>query len=107
MKVLVGMVLGIVVRLAINLTGLNADGSFVNTYFVDKLFHIVGKMFVNALTMLVVPLVLFSLICGVCGIGDVKLLGRISCFCRTCRSEKLSGNQRTTCYVFQGAINNE
>ncbi len=27
--------------------------------------------------MLVVPLVLFSLICGVCGIGDIKLLGRI------------------------------
>ena len=34
-------------------------------------------MFVNALKMLVVPLVLFSLICGVCGIGDIKLLGKI------------------------------
>ena len=34
-------------------------------------------MFVNALKMMVVPLVLFSLICGVCGIGDIKLLGRI------------------------------
>jgi len=34
-------------------------------------------MFVNALKMLVVPLVTFSLICGVCGIGDIAALGRI------------------------------
>ena len=77
MKVLLGMVLGIVVGLAINLTGLNAAGSFVNEFVVGGAFHVVGKMFVNALKMLVVPLVLFSLICGVCGIGDIKLLGRI------------------------------
>ena len=76
-KVLLGMALGIVVGLGINLTGLNAEGSFISDYIVNGLFHVVGKMFVNALTMLVVPLVLFSLICGVCGIGDIKLLGRI------------------------------
>ena len=76
MKVMLGMVLGIIVGIGINLTGLNVDGSFVNEYIVG-FFHIVGKMFVNALKMLVVPLVLFSLITGVCGIGDVKLLGRI------------------------------
>lgn len=77
MKVLVGMVLGIVVGLGINLTGLNASGSFINEFVVNGFFHVVGKMFVNALKMMVVPLVLFSLICGVCGIGDIKLLGRI------------------------------
>lgn len=76
-KVLVGMVLGIVVGLGINLTGLNGAGSFINEYVVNGGFHVVGKMFVNALKMLVVPLVLFSLICGVCGIGDVRLLGKI------------------------------
>ena len=76
-KVLLGMLLGIAVGLGINLAGLNAAGSFINMYVVDGLFFVVGKMFVNALKMLVVPLVLFSLICGVCGIGDIKLLGRI------------------------------
>lgn len=76
-KVILGMVVGIALGLAINLMGLNTDGSFINEYVVNGLFHVVGKMFVNALKMLVVPLVLFSLICGVCGIGDVKLLGRI------------------------------
>jgi len=76
-KVLLGMALGIVVGLVINLGGLNTAGSLINEYLVDGLFHVVGKMFVNALKMMVVPLVLFSLICGVCGIGDIKLLGRI------------------------------
>ncbi len=76
-KVIVGMVLGIIVGLGINLAGLNAAGSFINEFVVNGLFHVVGTMFVNALKMLVVPLVLFSLICGVCGIGDIKLLGRI------------------------------
>ena len=77
MKVLIGMALGIILGLAFNLSGLNAEGSFVNTYLVNGLFHVVGKMFVNALKMLVVPLVLFSLICGVCGIGNIKILGRV------------------------------
>ena len=76
-KVLLGMALGIALGLFFNLTGMNAEGSFVNTYIVDGLFHVVGKMFVNALKMLVVPLVFFSLICGVCGIGDIRMLGRV------------------------------
>ncbi len=76
-KVLIGMGLGIVVGLFINLTGLNAPGSFVNEYIVNGLFHIIGKMFVTALKMLVVPLVFFSLITGVIGIGDVRELGKV------------------------------
>ena len=76
-KVLLGMALGIAVGLAINILGLNSSGSFVNVFVVDGFFNVVGKMFVNALKMLVVPLVLLSLIGGVTGIGDIRLLGRI------------------------------
>lgn len=76
-KVLMGMALGIIIGLFINYTGLNSPGSFINVYIVDGLFQVVGKMFVNALKMLVVPLVLFSLICGVCGIGNLSTLGRV------------------------------
>ena len=75
-KVLLGMGLGIFVGLFLNLTGL-VSNPFVDGYIVNGLFHIVGKMFVNALKMLVVPLVFFSLICGVCGIGDIRMLGRV------------------------------
>ena len=77
MKVMIGMILGIIIGLTINLSGLNVSGSFTNTYIIDGAFYVVGKMFINALTMLVVPLVFFSLICGVCGIGNIKTLGRV------------------------------
>jgi L-cystine uptake protein TcyP (sodium:dicarboxylate symporter family) len=77
LKVIVGMALGVVVGLAINFSGLHYQGSFVQEFITGGLFYVVGKMFINALNMMVVPLVLFSLICGVCGIGDVKLLGKI------------------------------
>ncbi|MER2516898.1 MAG: dicarboxylate/amino acid:cation symporter [Candidatus Accumulibacter phosphatis] len=75
----------------INLGGLSPAGSFVNEYLVDGLFLVVGKLFVNALKMMVVPLVLFSLICGVCGIGDIRLLGRI-------------GTKAFVLYIFTTAI---
>jgi Na+/H+-dicarboxylate symporter len=77
MKVLVGMGLGILVGLVINISGLNAEGSWVNNYLTNGLFLIIGKMFVTALKMLVVPLVLFSLISGVIGIGDIRELGKV------------------------------
>ena len=76
-KVLLGVVFGIIIGLIINLSGLNAEGHWVNTYLVDGLFLVIGKLFINALMMLVVPLVFFSLICGVCGIGNINTLGRV------------------------------
>jgi len=76
-KVLLGMGVGILVGLFINLLGLNSEGSFSNVYIVNGLFFVVGKMFVSALTMLVVPLVFFSLVTGVLGIGDIRSLGKI------------------------------
>lgn len=56
--------------IGINLTALNTEGSLINLYLVNGLFSVVGTMFVNALKMLVVPLVLFSLVCGVCGLWN-------------------------------------
>lgn len=76
-KVLMGMGLGMAVGLIINLLGLNTEDSFVNHYVVNGLFLIVGKMFVTGLKMLVVPLVFFSLVSGVLGIGDIRSLGKI------------------------------
>ena len=76
-KVLLGMGLGIVVGLIINSLGLNTEGSFIQVYIVNGLFHITGTMFVTALKMLVVPLVFFSLITGVLGIGNINKLGKV------------------------------
>ncbi|SEG32395.1 dicarboxylate/amino acid:cation symporter [Marinobacterium lutimaris] len=72
-KILIGMIAGVILGVIFNII----DNNFVNTHIVGGLFAMIGKMFVNALKMLVVPLVFFSLITGVTGIGDIRLLGRV------------------------------
>jgi Na+/H+-dicarboxylate symporter len=72
-KVMTGMVLGVITGVVFNAI----DSSFINEHVVAGFFGMVGTMFVNALKMLVVPLVVFSLICGVLGIGDIRMLGRV------------------------------
>jgi len=76
-KVMWGMVLGAAVGLIINYSGLNIEGHFVNEYLVNGLFNIIGTMFITSLKMLVVPLVFFSLITGVLGIGNINTLGKV------------------------------
>ncbi len=72
-KIMLGMVLGIVVGVIFS----RLNSPFIDEQIVAGLFAMVGTMFVNALKMLVVPLVIFSLLCGVMGIGDIRLLGRV------------------------------
>ncbi|MCF6235485.1 MAG: dicarboxylate/amino acid:cation symporter [Gammaproteobacteria bacterium] len=69
------MTLGLVTGCLINT--LTNDAVFIQEYLVDGLFHVVGSIFINVLKMLVIPLLTFSLICGVCSIGDVAILRRV------------------------------
>ena len=75
-QVLLGLGLGIAAGLILNVTGLG-ETPWIDANVINGAFHAGGKLFVNALKMLVVPLVLFSLIPGILGIGDIRLLGRI------------------------------
>ncbi len=72
-QIMLAMTLGIVVGVIFN----NIQNEFINTNIVSGLFGMIGTMFVNGLKMLVVPLVFFSLLCGVTGIGDIRVLGRV------------------------------
>ncbi|MCK4494526.1 MAG: dicarboxylate/amino acid:cation symporter [Methylococcales bacterium] len=74
-KIMIAMLMGLILGSIIN--AFFQETAFIKTYFVEGVFHVGGKVFVNALKMLVVPLVTFSLICGVCGIGDIRVLGRV------------------------------
>ena len=74
-KILIWMIAGLVLGSLIN--AFASDVAFIQDYLVNGLFHVVGTMFITGLKMLVVPLVTFSLICGVYGIGDIKKLGRV------------------------------
>jgi Na+/H+-dicarboxylate symporter len=71
-KILLGMGLGIIVGLILNFA-LPGWYEPVNGYFLVPL----GKLFVNLIKMLVVPIVFVSLILGTAGISDPKKLGRI------------------------------
>jgi Na+/H+-dicarboxylate symporter len=75
-KVLIALVLGIAAGGALNVSGLT-ENTFIDQNIINGVFLLGGKLFVNALKMLVVPLVLFSLIPGIVGIGDIRLLGKI------------------------------
>ena len=72
-KIMLGMAGGLIVGVILNMLG----SASLNGWLVDGLFSMVGAAFVNGLKMLVVPLVVFSLICGVLGIGDIRVLGRV------------------------------
>ncbi len=72
-KIMIAMAAGIVLGVILN----TMQNGFLNTYLVSGLLGMIGTAFVNALKMLVVPLVFFSLICGVAGIGDIRALGRV------------------------------
>lgn len=75
MKIIIGMGLGITVGAIIQY--LFGDNTFVNDNIVNGLFLAGGKIFVNSLKMLVVPLVFVSLVCGTCSLADPSKLGRL------------------------------
>ncbi len=52
--------------------------NWIYTYIIDGLFNVGGAWFINALKMLMVPLVLVSLVVGVCSLTDPSKLGRLS-----------------------------
>ena len=74
-RILIGMGSGALLGLMINQFA--SDVSWVNNYVTNGLFHAMGKIFVASLQMLVVPLVLVSLICGVSSLQDSSKLGRM------------------------------
>ncbi len=58
-------------------------GSIINSftpgvaiYLIDTV-SVLGKIFISSLKMLIVPVVFFSIVCGVANLGDVASLGRI------------------------------
>ncbi|WP_153912653.1 dicarboxylate/amino acid:cation symporter [Shewanella sp. TC10] len=65
-----GVLLGSIVQFALN------DVAFFSGTLVEVASGI-GKMFVNMIMMLVVPLVFVSIVCGVCELQDLKSFGRL------------------------------
>ena len=67
-KILVGLILGILAGLGLGQEGLAFAKMWIAPF---------GKIFMNMIKMIIVPLVLSSLIVGICGLGDVTKIGRV------------------------------
>ena len=67
-KTLIGLICGVI---AGSILGGN------NAYIAKNFISPFGTLFLNAIKMVVVPMVFSSIIVGVCGIGDAKSVGRI------------------------------
>ncbi len=67
-KILIGLGLGVIV-------GLNMGAEGVN--FAKLWIAPLGAIFMNMIRMVIIPLVVSSLILGVCGLGDISKIGRI------------------------------
>ncbi len=72
-RIMIGLFAGIAAGLLLRLM----PGNWIDVFLIDGLFQIVGRLFINALQMLVVPLVVVSLICGASALGDPARLGRL------------------------------
>ncbi len=74
-KIFIGMILGLIIGGALRLVF--PESQFVDEYITQGILNVVGSIFINALKMLVVPLVFISLVCGTCSLSDPASLGRL------------------------------
>ena len=74
-KMLVAMIAGAI--LGIVLGSVDSFKDWIEVYLSFGLFDIIGKLFVNSLKMLVVPLVFCSIAVGVSSLANISLMGRV------------------------------
>ena len=74
-KILTAMLFGALLGIILNNIGIY--NSLINQYLSNGLFEVIGKLFVNSLKMLVVPLVFCSITVGITSLGNLSLMGRI------------------------------
>ncbi len=73
-QILLAMVLAVPLGIIIN--QFLIEYTWVTSYLLPA-FHVIGKIFINALKMLVIPLVICSLVSGMMEVGDIRTLGRM------------------------------
>ena len=73
-RILIGMLIGIVIGSIINYF---APTGIVQSFFIEGLIELGGRIFLSSLKLLVVPMVFVSLVSGAGALDDVKKLGRL------------------------------
>jgi Na+/H+-dicarboxylate symporter len=73
-KTFIGLILGLICGLVLYPI---KETPFINDWLINFGFNLVGKVFINAIKLMVVPLVFVSLVVGSSAMGDIKKLGRV------------------------------
>ena len=73
-KIIVSMILGILVGVAFNLT--SSIESTSGTYIIN-LFDLVSYLFLSSLKLIIVPLIFFSIVCGIVSLSDDVSISRL------------------------------
>lgn len=77
-RILFGMTLGIIVGVVLSFfPAAQETGHWLRTGIIDGLLHVIGRIFLAGLSLLVVPLVFVSLVCGTAALDDIRRLGRV------------------------------
>ena len=74
LKILLSLLLGLITGVILKFIPIQES---VKALLVDDLLNTGGKLFINLLRMLVVPVVFVSLVCGISSLQNIKTLGRI------------------------------
>ena len=77
LKIILGMTFGFITGTVINFFSLD-NNFFINTYFINGIFDIVGSIFISSLKLMVVPLVFFSLSTGIASFDKEKKISVIA-----------------------------
>ncbi len=75
-RILIGMGAGLALGLLTQLLALPPE-HWVNTFLINDVLDAGGKLFVNSLRLMVVPLVFVSLVCGAASLGGSGNIGRL------------------------------
>ena len=73
-KIIVSMILGILVGITFNLTDLI---EFPLGTYTTNLFDIVSYLFLSSLKLIIVPLIFFSIVCGIVSLSDDVSVSRL------------------------------
>ncbi len=73
-KILFGMLFGIILGSILNYVAL---GGWVQSFLIEGVIEVGGRIFLSSLKLLVVPMVFVSLVAGTGALEDIKKLGRL------------------------------
>ena len=73
-KIIVAMILGIITGVFLNIFGYDTS---LSNFIVINFFNIVSDLFISALKLVIIPLIFFSIVCGIISLSDDTSLSRL------------------------------